>query len=50
MHDMGPISLRSGVMIAGLTSMSMATELSKVDLATGEIKQLTSSIRRSMIL
>ncbi len=41
MHDMGPISLRSGVMIAGLTSMSMATELSKVDLATGEIKQLT---------
>ncbi|MBN1109110.1 MAG: S9 family peptidase [Bacteroidales bacterium] len=40
-HDMGPLNLRSGVMAAGLTSMSMAAELSIADLTTGEIKQLT---------
>ncbi len=40
-HDMGPLSLKSGVLIAGLTSMSMAEEVSRVDLNTGEVKQLS---------
>jgi dipeptidyl aminopeptidase/acylaminoacyl peptidase len=37
-HDLGSLSVKSGVMIATLTSMSMAPEVSKVDMATGEIK------------
>lgn len=40
-HDMGPISIKSGVMTSWLTSMSMAPEVSKVDPATGEVKQLS---------
>jgi dipeptidyl aminopeptidase/acylaminoacyl peptidase len=41
-HNMGPFSLKSGVMISGLTSMSMAPELSAIDTKTGSIKQITS--------
>jgi len=41
-HNMGPISLRSGVLVSGLTSISMATELSKVDISSGEINQISS--------
>jgi dipeptidyl aminopeptidase/acylaminoacyl peptidase len=41
-HNMGPFSLKSGVMISGLTSMSMAPELSAIDMKTGSIKLITS--------
>ena len=40
-HNMGPLSLESGVMVAGLTSMSMAQEISGVDMKTGKVTQLT---------
>ena len=40
-HNMGPLSLESGVLVAGLTSMSMAQEISGVDMKTGEVTQLT---------
>jgi len=40
-HNMGPIDLESGIMVSGLTSMSMAPELSVVDLNTGAVKQIT---------
>jgi dipeptidyl aminopeptidase/acylaminoacyl peptidase len=40
-HNMGPLCLESGVLVAGLTSMSMAEEISGVDMKTGEITQLT---------
>jgi dipeptidyl aminopeptidase/acylaminoacyl peptidase len=40
-HDMGPLCLESGVLVSGLTSMSMAQEISSVDLKTGQINQLT---------
>jgi dipeptidyl aminopeptidase/acylaminoacyl peptidase len=45
--DLDAITLKSGVMLARLTSMSMASEISKVDLSTGEVKQL-SSINKSI--
>ena len=41
-HDLGPLDLESGVLISGLASMSMAPELSVVDIKTGEIKQISS--------
>jgi len=40
-HDMGPLNINSGVMISGLVSMSMAPEISVVDMASGEIKQIS---------
>jgi dipeptidyl aminopeptidase/acylaminoacyl peptidase len=40
-HNMGPISLQSGVLISGITSMSMAPELSKVNPDSGEVSQIT---------
>ncbi len=40
-HDLGPLNLKSGVLISGIMSMSMASEISKVDMATGEIKQIS---------
>jgi dipeptidyl aminopeptidase/acylaminoacyl peptidase len=40
-HDLGPLNLKSGKLIAGVTSMALAPELSSVDLATGELKQIT---------
>jgi len=40
-HNLGPITLRSGVLAAGFTSMSMAPEISRVDMNSGEISQVT---------
>jgi dipeptidyl aminopeptidase/acylaminoacyl peptidase len=40
-HDMGPLNLKSGVLVSGVVSMSMAPEISVVDMAGGEVKQIT---------
>ena len=40
-HDLGPLNLKSGVLVSGLVSMSMAPEISTVDMKTGEVKQIT---------
>jgi dipeptidyl aminopeptidase/acylaminoacyl peptidase len=40
-HDLGPVMLRSGVLVSGLQSMSMAPEISAVDLSTGSVKQIS---------
>jgi dipeptidyl aminopeptidase/acylaminoacyl peptidase len=40
-HDLGPITVKSGVMTSWLTSMSMAPEVAKIDMSTGEVKQLS---------
>lgn len=40
-HDMGPICLKSGKLVSGIMSMSMAQELSSVDIKTGEIRQVS---------
>jgi dipeptidyl aminopeptidase/acylaminoacyl peptidase len=41
-HGFGPLNLKSGVLISGLATISMATELAAVDIKTGEVKQITS--------
>jgi dipeptidyl aminopeptidase/acylaminoacyl peptidase len=41
-HNLGPFSLKSGVLVSELTSMAMAPELSMIDLKTGSVKQITS--------
>jgi dipeptidyl aminopeptidase/acylaminoacyl peptidase len=41
-HNLGPFILKSGVIVSELTSMSMAPELSTIDMKTGSIKQITS--------
>ncbi len=41
-HNLGPLNLKSGVLVSGLVSMSMAPEISAVDMETGEVKQITS--------
>ncbi|MFZ2341116.1 MAG: S9 family peptidase [Bacteroidales bacterium] len=41
-HNMGPLSLRSGVLVSGITSMSMAPEIAAVDMTSGEIRQITA--------
>jgi dipeptidyl aminopeptidase/acylaminoacyl peptidase len=40
-HNMGPICIQSGVLVSGITSMSMAPEISKVDVNSGEIRQIS---------
>lgn len=40
-HDLGPVMLRSGILVSGLQSMSMAPELAAVDLSTGSVKQIS---------
>ncbi|MCX6254297.1 MAG: peptidase S9, partial [Bacteroidia bacterium] len=40
-HDMGPLNLKSGVLVAGVVSMSMAPEVSVVDMTTGQVKQIS---------
>ncbi len=40
-HDLGPVSLKSGVLIANVKSMSMAPELAAINLASGEVKQIS---------
>jgi dipeptidyl aminopeptidase/acylaminoacyl peptidase len=41
MHNLGPFNLKSGVLVSELTSMSMAPELSTIDMRTGSVKQIT---------
>lgn len=41
-HNLGPLNLKSGVLVSGLVSMSMAPEISTVDMKTGDVKQITS--------
>jgi dipeptidyl aminopeptidase/acylaminoacyl peptidase len=41
-HDLGPISIKSGVLISGIGSMSMANEICLVDTKTGAISQITN--------
>ena len=40
-HDLGPINLKSGTLVSGIMSMSMAPEISVVDMNSGAVKQLT---------
>ena len=40
-HDMGPLNIKSGVLVAGFVSMSMAREVSVVDMTTGQVKQIS---------
>jgi dipeptidyl aminopeptidase/acylaminoacyl peptidase len=40
-HNMGPINLQSGILVSGITSMSMAPELSNVNLNSGALSQIT---------
>lgn len=41
-HDLGPLNLKSGVLVSGIASMSMANELTVVDLKSGILRQLTN--------
>jgi dipeptidyl aminopeptidase/acylaminoacyl peptidase len=41
-HNMGPINLQSGVLVSGITSMSMAPEIANVNMNSGEVRQITS--------
>ncbi|HUX96762.1 MAG TPA: S9 family peptidase [Bacteroidales bacterium] len=41
-HDLGPLNLKSGVLISGIASMSMANEISVVDMKSGSVSQFTS--------
>jgi dipeptidyl aminopeptidase/acylaminoacyl peptidase len=41
-HNLGPLNLKSGIFVSGLLSMSLAQEISTVDMKTGAIKQITS--------
>ncbi len=40
-HELSPISLRSGVLVANIKSMSMAPELATVNPASGEVRQIS---------
>ncbi|MGD0582446.1 MAG: S9 family peptidase [Bacteroidales bacterium] len=40
-HNLGPINLSSPVMIAQITSMSMAPEICSVNVSTGSVKKIT---------
>jgi dipeptidyl aminopeptidase/acylaminoacyl peptidase len=40
-HDLGPLNIRSGVLVAGLVSMSMAREISVVDMTNGQVQQIS---------
>jgi dipeptidyl aminopeptidase/acylaminoacyl peptidase len=41
-HNLGPFNLKSGVMVSQMGSMSMAPELSAIDLKTSSIRQITA--------
>ncbi|MBN2664964.1 MAG: S9 family peptidase [Bacteroidales bacterium] len=41
-HNMGPLNLKSGVLVSGIASMSMAPEIAAVDMTSGEIRQITA--------
>jgi dipeptidyl aminopeptidase/acylaminoacyl peptidase len=40
-HNLGPLNLKSGILVSGVVSMSMAPEISTVDMKSGNIKQIT---------
>lgn len=40
-HNLGPLNLKSGVLVSGLVSMSMAPEISTVDMTSGKVNQIT---------
>ena len=40
-HNLGPLSLKSGVLISQLASMSMAPEIANIDLSSGLTKQIS---------
>lgn len=40
-HNLGPFDLKEGVLVSQLTSMSMAPEVSVVDIVSGDIKQIS---------
>ena len=40
-HNLGPLNLKSGILVSGLVSMSMAPEISTVDVKSGKVKQIT---------
>jgi len=41
-HNLGPVNLKSGILVSGLVSMSMAPEISVVDTKNGDVKQISS--------
>jgi dipeptidyl aminopeptidase/acylaminoacyl peptidase len=41
-HNLGPFNLKSGVLVSEIYSMSMAPELSAIDMKSSTIKQITS--------
>lgn len=41
-HNLGPLGLSQGVLVAGIASMSMAPEIAAVDMISGGIRQITS--------
>jgi len=41
-HNLGPFTLKSGMLLSQILSMSMAPELTTVDMKTGSISQITS--------
>ena len=43
-HDLGPINIKSGVMVAQTMSMSMAPEIASIDMNTGSIKDRKSVV------
>ncbi len=40
-HDMGPLNIKSGILASGIVSMSMAPEISVVDMSNGLITQVS---------
>jgi dipeptidyl aminopeptidase/acylaminoacyl peptidase len=40
-HDLGPLDFKSGVLVSELFSMSMAPEISRIDMKTGEVRQIS---------
>ena len=40
-HDLGPLSLESGIMVSQVMSMSMAPELASIDLNSGNLSQIS---------
>lgn len=41
-HELGPVSFKSGIMVGNIMSMSMAPELASVDISTGIVKKISS--------
>ena len=41
-HDLGPLNLRSGVLVSTIQSMSMAPEIALIDMSNGEVRQISN--------